>query len=77
MAEQFDGLHLNLGNLSRLSHAQSRSIDLGALTTWMAGSCPIISTVYNTNEKCIRQPLDCARAPGPWLPKPWPARLSA
>ena len=26
MAEQFDGLHLNLGNLSRLSHAQSRSI---------------------------------------------------
>jgi len=26
MAEQFDGLHLNLGNLSRLSHAQTRSI---------------------------------------------------
>ncbi len=26
MSEQFNGLHLNLGNLSRLSHAQSRSI---------------------------------------------------
>ena len=26
MSNQFDGLHLNLGNLSRLSHAQTRSI---------------------------------------------------
>jgi hypothetical protein len=26
MSEQFNGLHLNLGNLSRLSHAQTRSI---------------------------------------------------
>ena len=26
MSEQFNGLHLNLGNLSRLSHAKSRSI---------------------------------------------------
>src|SRR5450759_943665 len=26
MSEQFDGLHLNLGNLSRLSHAKTRSI---------------------------------------------------
>ncbi|HEY3289427.1 MAG TPA: DUF2961 domain-containing protein, partial [Anaerolineae bacterium] len=26
MTEQFNGLHMNLGNLSRLSHAQTRSI---------------------------------------------------
>ena len=26
MSEQFNGLHMNLGNLSRLSHAQTRSI---------------------------------------------------